>query len=86
MSRLQYVNVGARLRGVRITTKKALREALANDPSAVEFDRTDGGLGRYVSGDAVPSGIALSVCGPDPYHDRRWYATVVSSTDKVIVS
>jgi hypothetical protein len=29
----------------------------------------------------VPVGVSLSVVGPDPYTDRRWYAQVSRSKD-----
>lgn len=37
---MAYVNVGAYVNGVRPKTKKALKEAMANAPETVQFDRT----------------------------------------------
>ena len=71
-------NVGARVFGARPKSKKALREALQSHPGHVELDPTSlydlDSAPRTV--DELTEGTTLYVVGPDPYKDRRWYATV----------
>jgi hypothetical protein len=78
-----YINVGAKNRdGVRYASKKALRTALAEDPSEVLFDRTSylqDHLPAVFCGDALPDGATLVVAGPDPYEKRNWFANVVQT-------
>jgi hypothetical protein len=75
-----------------IRTKKALKEAVKADPSEVVFYPTAaewfGEATRWEGRvSEVPEGVSLSVCGPDPYTSRRWYAQVSRSKDgKVKVS
>ncbi len=88
---MAFINVGASASGARIASKAALKRALASDPSTVTFDRTaavgvDAGK-PDIKGNALPEGDKLTVVGPDPYTNRRWYATVyVSSTGKITVN
>ena len=82
---MSFVNVGAQIDGKNVATKKALREAMRDNPETVEFCTTAelfDGTHTY-TGDALPAGKTLSVVGPDPYRQRSWYATV---TDKGKVS
>lgn len=87
---LMWINCGAIniLTGQRFKTKKALKEAVKTDASIVKFDRTT--LELFGSGDLfcdeIPEGAKLSVVGPDPFSDRRWYATVERRGDVVKVS
>lgn len=80
-----YINTGAYVNGIRPKSKKALREAMAADPSTVSFDRT--AIGFDGSGYQAPAeGISIQVTGPDPYNDRRWYATVTVKNGVIKVS
>lgn len=75
---MSYINVGARINGVRVKTKKALREALRDAPNTVEFDSTSP-MGPQFNGraDTMPGGgVTLTVVGPDPYTKRTWFASV----------
>lgn len=77
----EIIGVGAFIDGERALTKKALREALAANPVSVEFDATSAfhtGPSRYRAAE-LTSAVTLSVCGPDPRVDRRWFATVARS-------
>jgi hypothetical protein len=80
---MRYVNCGAYgADGKRVKTKKQLREELATSPGDVYFDSTsmfDSESG--FQGDAVPEGLSLSVVMPDPYTDRRSYASVTRRPD-----
>lgn len=79
-----YISVGACVNGSRPATKKVLREALADPAHRVRFDNTAAAWFPSESswdpaGDNLadlPVGVVLSVTGPDPYTDRRWYASV----------
>jgi len=88
---MTYVNVGAMTPdGTRLVTKAALKRATAD--GSVIFDQT-----AVVHYDALPGYIevgdllrlydqmdeapVLSVVGPDPYSNRRWYANVKIGRD-----
>lgn len=75
---MKYINVGAKLRdGIRIPTKKALTVLLRDSPSEVLFDPTSMFDAQdEICADDLPTDARLSVVGPDPYTNRRWYATV----------
>lgn len=85
---MQYINVGVSdSGGKRIKTKKALKEMVKADPRSVIVDSTalfgtryDGYLSE------MPEGVTLSVVGPDPYNDRKWYASVKRNGDNITVS
>lgn len=73
---MAYVNVGAKVNGERPRTKKALKEAMAAHPETVLFDRTAAFEGRGpIRGDELPEDT-LQVVGPDPYTNRKWYASI----------
>jgi hypothetical protein len=88
---MQYVNVGARLAqpdkdgSWRPKTKRELREAIEASENGIGitvfFDQTSEVHSGRVPGIAVLEDlksleVILSVCGPDPYTDRKWYASV----------
>lgn len=80
-----FVNVGAvDDRGRGFATKKALKEALAADPSGVNFFGTSDFTPYHSDGNGIPLGVTLSVVGPDPYTSRKWYATVERGRDRGI--
>ncbi len=84
---MAYVNVGAFVDGKRPATKKALREAMASDPSSVSFDTTspfDGGRVIHPATEAFRE--ILQVTGPDPFTSRKWYASVKIVSGKVRVT
>lgn len=71
----------------RITRKKRLKVLAASEPAQLLFDPTS----FYdqqgpIRGDSVPPDIILSVCGPDPYTNRRWWAQVTLGTGKLRVT
>lgn len=69
---MQGIYVG----GSRAKTKKALKEAVAQDPSSVRLEATSV-FGNEYDGplDEAPDG-QYYVVGPDPYNKRNWYATL----------
>jgi len=85
---MSYYNCGANGPDGRPATKKALRELLASSPEEVFFDGTSWvateGQPRGYRGNELQQGVSLSVVGPDPYDNRKWYATVkLSSTGEI---
>lgn len=86
---MSFINVGAYVGESRPASKRALREALASG-AEVSFDTTSAfGPTEMITApgfsDAVVAftgsrrlvrGEKLSVVGPDPYSNRKWYATV----------
>lgn len=76
---MSSVGAGAYIDGVRAKTKTALRNALRTAPDTVTFDVTDAFgeyAGKTLRASALPAGVAVQVCGPDPYTKRSWYARV----------
>ena len=75
---MAYVNCGAYVNGVRPKTKKALKDAMANNPMCVTLDPTSAFdiAQRSISGSILAPNINYSVCGPDPYENRKWYANI----------
>jgi hypothetical protein len=96
---MPFVNVGAFTgdpsNRTRIKSKAALKRLLVGDrnnkatPGEVLFDNTAMGVGPgdelYRGDDLPPTGTKLTVVGPDPHTDRKWYATVEVVAGKVTV-
>lgn len=93
---MTYINVGAMFddgKGggpVRVATKKALREALAASPGDVTFDVTSmllaqGAPSTYRATE-IPEDAVMTVTGPDPYKNRKWYASVAIRNGEVKVT
>jgi hypothetical protein len=86
---MRYVNCGVldAVTRERITRKKRLRELAPSVPTQLLFDPTSiydkQGL---IRGDSVPPGVTLSVCGPDPYTNRRWWVQVTLKDGKLRVT
>jgi hypothetical protein len=71
---MSYVNVGVEGHKTKASLKKAVKE----NPHEVYAYGTSG-IGPSFHGrvDALPKdGTKLSVVGPDPYHERKWFATI----------
>jgi hypothetical protein len=86
---MSYINVGAFTRnGQRVPSKKALKELLKADPSDVLFDPTSlfGDQAVICGDDLSANGAKLTVCGPDPYLRRSWFATVERTEKGINVS
>lgn len=73
---MTYIETGVRVAGERVSSKRALREALLAG-TEVSFDPTyaTGQDGALTSG-TIPADTWLSVVGPDPATHRRWFARV----------
>jgi hypothetical protein len=74
-----YINGGVRsaTTNTPIASKAALKRAVVADPADVMFFCTSE-LGEVFNGrlTETPESAKLQVVGPDPYTNRRWYATV----------
>lgn len=70
-----YIQGGAEFVAEK-NTKKALKEAIKERPTAVWLFSTSafGGWSGFASD--LPPGATFNVIGPDPYKKRSWYATV----------
>jgi hypothetical protein len=87
---MSFINAGAKdLDGNRIKSKKALKQALSQDPASVVFDGTSPmgpqHFSRPATVAALPEGYTLTVCGPDPYTKRSWWANVTMVNGKITV-
>lgn len=69
----------------RSKTKKALKEAVAENPSRVHLEATSV-FGNEYDGplDGAPDGT-FNVVGPDPYTSRKWYANIDKAGDRYTV-
>lgn len=65
----------------RPLTKRALREALAGDASAVRLVTTSAFGGFAGRATELPPDLSFVVVGPDPYRKRSWYASVQRKAD-----
>lgn len=72
-------------------SKAAMKRAIEADPARVFFEAVQG-LGPKWYGTAAefladgPANTKLTVVGPDPYTDRRWYGTVEVKNGKLKAS
>jgi hypothetical protein len=76
---MRTVNVGAKnfLNGDDIKTKKDLKARMKLAPDSVLFYTTSiFDEGMTWKGDALEERLCLSVCGPNPYESRIWFANV----------
>jgi hypothetical protein len=84
---MSFTNVGAFVDGQRPKSKKAVREALADDPYRVTFDPTspfDPAYGTVLAGadlgTILAGGHKLTLVGPDPETKRNFFGTVELKT------
>lgn len=75
---MSYVNVGVQDRntGKDIPTKAALKRAITENPNNVVVYGTSGFQPFTGSADDLVIGVKYSVTGPNPYNNRKWYATI----------
>jgi hypothetical protein len=76
----QY-EVGAKSDGADVPTKKALKELIKKNPSAVSFYPVTlfpnpASESLRTTADKFPRGIIGQVTGPNPYTSRKWFATL----------
>lgn len=70
----------------RPKSKKAIREAIAADPSSVYIEATALATVEY-DGPAteMPEGTTIYFVGPDPYKTRNFYGQISRRGDKITV-
>lgn len=74
---MTFVNVGARMNNSDIPTKKALKDVIASFPYKVVFYTTSAmEPSETVTADELDTTVNYTVVGPNPYNNRKWYATV----------
>ena len=76
--------------GGLFASKAALRRAYDADPGSVRFDSVSP-MGTQFNGyvrtpEDLPAGLKLTLVGPDPFTDRRWYGTLEVKNGKVKIS
>lgn len=87
-----FVNVGAYSDNARVQSKKALKELVKSNPELLRFDQTSplarNSFNYTITLDellANPS-YELSVVGPDPFENRKWYANIKVVAGQIKVS
>jgi hypothetical protein len=83
---MSYINVGAWINDRLPASKKAVREAFAADPSSVVFFQTSpmgpqlpGGEIRGDELGLLDEKTTLSLVGPDPERNRKFYGNVTKT-------
>lgn len=83
-----YVNHGAIVFGNHRPTKGMLKNAMRTAPETVTLYSTSAfGPNYSTNGAQLDASIIYTIVGPDPYNNRKWYATIkVNANGKVMVS
>lgn len=88
-----FIEVGAiqTRSGAFFPSKAAIKRAWAADPASVTFCAVGDVVGNQFNGpvtcpDDLPAGVKLTVVGPNPFSDRRFYGTVQIKNGKVVIS
>lgn len=69
---------GIRVDGHRPNSKKAVKEAIAADPTQVFIERTSEFGDEYEgTADELPQGKKVNFVGPDPFKSRKFYGTII---------
>ncbi len=79
-----YVNVGAKhySSGHDIATKSGLKKMIQENPDKVLLYTTSLFGNQFTKkATELDTGVKYSVVGPNPYNNRKWYATVEKRTD-----
>ena len=83
---MSFINVGARTgNGDDVKTKKALTELVKANSAELYFYGTSQFTPFQGGVKDIDGGIILSVTGPNPYTNRKWYATVRKENGKIVV-
>lgn len=74
---------GIFINGQRPRSKRALKEALADDPTRVEVEWTSlfAALPSWSRVSDMPLGSSVTFVGPDPYTRRNFYGTISRKMD-----
>lgn len=73
--------------GMRAPSKKALREAINSNPSNVRIEATAIFPGAEYGGPitSMPEGKMITLVGPCPSTNRKWYANLTRKGDKFVL-
>lgn len=84
-----YIEVAATFKatGKPVPTKKALKAALSQDLASVVFDSVGGLFAPFSGhvGNLADESTKLTVCGPDPFTRRNWWAKIEIKGGKVLM-
>ena len=74
---------GIYINGRRPASKKAVREAVRDNPQTVELEATSFIPGTEYNGPVTdaPRSMRAYFVGPDPYQDRRFYGHIAVAQD-----
>lgn len=73
---------GIFINGTRPKSKKAVKEAVLNDPESVRIEATSLFGGEYDGpADLLPGPAKVHFVGPDPYTSRKFYGTIERKPD-----
>jgi hypothetical protein len=73
--------------GVRPKSKKAVKEAIAHNPTNVRIEATSVFGNEYDGTVAdLPEGSKVYFVGPDPYTKRNFYGSIERSGGKVVIA
>lgn len=81
---MSFINVGARVGAHPVMTKKDLKQLVADGNTELVFYGTSD-FTPFNGGLSAINGDVLSVVGPDPFNNRKWYATVRRENGKLTV-
>lgn len=88
---MSYINAGVKINGEHAKSKKAIKDALTSNPASVLFYTTSPfGRSFSVTADNLDTELncinKLSIVGPDPFNNRKWYGTVENTAKGIKVS
>lgn len=85
---MNYINVGAGDISTNkgFPTKKALKDEITANPTNVWFYGTSDFTPFKGNATELVVGYKYQVTGPDPYTNRKWYATVEKTAKGIKVS
>ena len=70
------MSYGIFINGIRPVSKKAIKEALLNDPASVYVESTHMFSEMGFSERVAPGMTEITFAGPDPYTSRKFYGQI----------
>ncbi len=67
-------------------TKKELKEWVKSADVLLYFKSTSPFVSYIRAPGQMDEGDKLTTCGPDPWQDRRWFASIVMKNGKLVVT
>ena len=81
---MSHINCGAAVNGAPPQTKKALKEAVANEPENICLRGTSPFTPIHTHLTCARITDTYSIVGPDPHRKRDWYANISWNSKKEI--